>query len=178
MGAWTVPVEGLATLSAVANRPHPGHLGFRGYRAAVRLDLDPSLDPAEYPFRHGLRVRFAETDAMGIVHHSRYLPYLEEARVEYLRDLGHPYSVLREEGIDFAVLEAFVQYRQPLRFDDRVMVHLHLGSATRATFQIAYLLTVDDEVRATAVTVHGCVNPDGRPVRMPKWLLELGGGAG
>lgn len=141
----------------------------------VRLELDPSLNTADYAYSHRLRVRFAETDAMGIVHHSRYLPYLEEARVEYLRHLGHPYHELRAEGVDYAVLEAFVQYRLPLRFDDVVDVHLRLGAATRATFQIAYLLTVDGQVRATAVTVHGCVNPDGRPVRMPAWLLALGG---
>jgi acyl-CoA thioester hydrolase len=136
----------------------------------VRLELDPSLDPGDYAYAHTLRVRFAETDAMGIVHHSRYLPYLEEARVEYLRHLGHPYTELRADGVDYAVLEAFVQYRQPLRFDDQVVVRLRLG----ATFQMAYLLTVDDQVRATAVTVHGCVNADGRPVRMPTWLLALG----
>lgn len=140
----------------------------------MRLELDPSLQPADYAFVHQLRVRFAETDAMGIVHHSRYLPYLEEARVEYLRALGHPYHELRAEGVDYAVLEAFVQYRQPLRFDDVVHVHLRLGAATRATFQIAYLLTVEGQVRATAVTVHGCVNADGRPVRMAAWLLALG----
>jgi len=141
----------------------------------VRLQLQPSLSSADYAYSHRLRVRFAETDAMGIVHHSRYLPYLEEARVEYLRHLGHPYTELRAEGVDYAVLEAFVQYRQPLRFDDVVYVHLRLGAATRATFQMAYLLTVDDEVRATAVTVHGCVTADGRPTRMPPWLLALGG---
>jgi acyl-CoA thioester hydrolase len=110
---------------------------------------------------------------MGIVHHSRYLPYLEEARVEYLRHLGHPYTEMRAEGIDYAVLEVFVQYRMPLRFDDEVDVHLVLGAATRATFQMAYLLTVGGGVRATAVTVHGCVNAVGRPARMPEWLLGL-----
>lgn len=146
-----------------------------GYGARVRLDIEPSLDVTDYRFTHRLRVRFAETDAMGIVHHSRYLPYLEEARVEYLRALGHPYHELRADGVDYAVLEAFVQYRQPLRFDDEVAVHLRMGSATRATFQMAYLLTVADQVRATAVTVHGCVNPEGRPVRMPSWLLDLAG---
>jgi acyl-CoA thioester hydrolase len=139
----------------------------------VRLELEPSLVPTDYPFAHRLRVRFSETDAMGIVHHSRYLPYLEEARVEYLRALGHPYTEMRAEGVDYAVLEAFVQYRQPLRFDDEVTVHLVLGATSRATFQMGYLLTVDGEVRATAVTVHGCVNSDGRPVRMPAWLLAL-----
>ncbi len=140
----------------------------------MRLELVPSLLPADYPYVHSLRVRFAETDAMGIVHHSRYLPYLEEARVEYLRGLGHPYAELRAEGVDYAVLEAFVQYRRPLRFDDVVEVHLRFGAATRASFQMAYLLTVGDEVRATAVTVHGCVNAAGKPVRMPAWLLALG----
>ncbi len=144
-----------------------------GYGAVVRLELVPSLIPAEYSYAHSLRVRFAETDAMGIVHHSRYLPYLEEARVEYLRALGHPYHELRADGVDYAVLEVFVQYRVPLRFDDVVQVSLQLGAATRASFQMAYLITVGDEVRATAVTVHGCVNADGRPVRMPAWLLAL-----
>jgi acyl-CoA thioester hydrolase len=135
--------------------------------------MEPGLDADAYPYHQRLRVRFAETDAMGIVHHSRYLPYLEEARVEYLRHLGHPYTELRAEGVDYAVLEVFVQYRLPLRFDDAVVVHLRLGAATRATFQMAYLLSVDGEVRATAVTVHGCVNQQGRPVRMPRWLLDL-----
>ena len=139
----------------------------------MRLDLVPPDEPGSYPFRHQVRVRFAETDAMGIVHHSRYLPYLEEARVEYLRHLGHPYAQLREDGRDYAVLEAFVQYRRPLRFDDIVTVHLLLGTATRTTFQIAYLLTIGESPCATAVTVHGCVTSDGRPTRLPDWLTEL-----
>lgn len=141
----------------------------------VRLSLKPSLDPADYGYAHQLRVRFAETDAMGIVHHSRYLPWLEAARVEYLRDLGHPYAELRNEGIDFTVIEAYVQYRQPVQFDEVVDVHLRLGSATKTTFQIGYLLTVAGQTRATGVTVHGAVNAEGRPLRMPEWLLSLVG---
>jgi acyl-CoA thioester hydrolase len=120
-----------------------------------------------------MRVRFAETDAMGIVHHGAYLAYLEEARVEYLRAIEHPYDAVRLEGIDFAVLEAYVRYLRPLRFDDRFTVHLVLGAATRATFQMGYLLSVDGRAHATGVTVHGCVDPDGRPVRMPGWLAEM-----
>jgi acyl-CoA thioester hydrolase len=139
----------------------------------MRIAVDPPQDVAAYPYHHSLRVRFAETDAMGIVHHSRYLPYLEEARVEYLRHLGHPYDELRRDGVDYAVLECFVQYRRPLHFDDVVTVHVALAGATRASFQMVYLLTVDDVVHAAAVTVHGCVNPQGRPVRMPAWLAEL-----
>jgi len=136
----------------------------------MRLSVEPSRSADAYPFRHRLRVRFAETDAMGVVHHAAYLPYLEEARVEYLRAAGHPYLEFRAEGVDFAVLEATVSYVSPLRFDDVVDVHVALAAASRATFQIAYLLTVDDRVAATAVTVHGCVRPDGRPTRLPTWL--------
>ena len=140
----------------------------------MRTTLIPSLDPSAYAFAHPLRVRFAETDAMGIVHHGAYLPYLEEARVAYLRAIGHPYvEVQADDGVDFAVLEAFVRYLQPLRFDDEVCVHLVVGGASRATFQVAYLLTVGDSPHATAVTVHGCVDRDGRPQRMPAWLKEM-----
>ncbi len=139
----------------------------------MRLSVEPSLVATDYPFSHRIRVRFAETDAMGIVHHSRYLLYLEETRVEYLRHLGHPYSEMRAEGIDYAVVECFVQYRQPLRFDDEIDVHLLLASATRTSFQMSYLVTVSGEVRATAVTVHGCVTTAGRPTRLPGWLSEL-----
>jgi acyl-CoA thioester hydrolase len=139
----------------------------------VRLSLDPPLDPDAYAFRHRLRPRFGETDAMGVVHHSAYLLYLEEARVEWLRHLGHGYRSVREEGLDFAVLEAYVQYRLPLRFDEEVDVHLGMGKVTRATFQLGYLLVVDGQARATGVTVHGCVDVGGRAARMPSWVAAI-----
>lgn len=137
------------------------------------MSATPGLDPAAYPFRHDIRVRFAETDAMGIVHHSRYLPYFEETRVAYLRHIGHPYTAWQAEGLESAVLECFVQYRLPLRFDEVVTVHTRLAEATRTTFQMTYLLTVDAEVRATGVTVHGLITADGRPTRLPAWLAAF-----
>ena len=149
----------------------------------ARQSLQPSRNSADYPFTHRLRTRFAETDAMGIIHHAAYLPYLEEARVEYLRAVGHPYDSVRagdpdaaggrDDGRDFAVLEVSVQYRKPLRFDDEVDVALVIGAVTGTTFQIAYLLSVDGEARATAVTVHGCVDARGRPARLPAWVAEF-----
>ncbi len=142
--------------------------------AGVRITDDPSTDPQDYEFRHELRVRFAETDAMGIVHHSRYLPMMEEARVAFLRHIGHPYQEIRDEGIEMNVLEAWVKYRRPLVFDDVVDVHVQLTSAERASFQMGYLLTVDDEVRATGITAHGAVTPAGRPTRLPEWLRDMG----
>ena len=138
----------------------------------VRTSVEPSLIASDYPFSHGIRVRFAETDAMGIVHHSRYLLYFEEARVAYLRHVGHPYHEVRGLGIEMAVLEAFVQYRKPLEFDDVFDVHVTIGSLGRVTFQMAYLVTIGDVVHATGVTVHGCITPDGRATRLPAWLTN------
>ena len=132
---------------------------------AMRMAVEPSVDVADYEFSHPIRVRFAELDGVGIVHHSRYLLYLEEARVAYLRHIGHPYTEWREDGADAAVLEAFVRYRRPLRFDEVVDVHLRLADVTRATFQMAYLLT--------GVTVHGMVGPSGAPMRLPAWLAAM-----
>jgi acyl-CoA thioester hydrolase len=149
----------------------------------VRQSLQPSRDPADYPFVHRVRTRFAETDAMGVVHHAAYLPYLEEARVAYLRSIGHPYDAVRSadgsaagagdgDGRELPVLEVSVQYRKPLHFDDEVDVSLCVGAVTRTTFQVAYLLTVRGEARATAVTVHGCVDARGRAARLPAWVEE------
>jgi acyl-CoA thioester hydrolase len=139
----------------------------------VRITAEPSTDPGDYEFAHRLRVRFAETDAMGIVHHSRYLPMLEEARVAYLRHIGHPYSEVRAEGVEMNVLEAWCRYRKPLEFDEVVDVHVRVAGVERASFQMGYLLTVDGEVRATGVTAHGCVTPEGRPTRLPAWLRQM-----
>jgi acyl-CoA thioester hydrolase len=139
----------------------------------VRVALTPSTDPADYPFTHRIRTRFAETDAMGIIHHGAYAPYLEEARVSLLRHAGYPYEQVRLEGFDFAVLELFVRYRLPLHFDEQVDIHVTAGHLTRATFQVGYLLAVDAEPRATAVTVHGAVGLDGRALRMPSWLAGI-----
>jgi acyl-CoA thioester hydrolase len=139
----------------------------------MRQSLEPTRDPRDYQFAHRIRTRFAETDAMGIVHHAAYLPYLEEARVAYLRQLGHPYEEVRRDGFNFAVLEVAVRYRRPLQFDELVDVRLRAGAVSRASFQLAYLLTVGDDVRATAVTVHGCVDPSGKAMRLPAWVGEI-----
>jgi acyl-CoA thioester hydrolase len=138
----------------------------------VRHATAPSTDPADYPFHHDVRVRFAETDAMGIVHHAAYLPYLEEARVEWLERRGHPYPALHAAGSDIAVVEAHVRYVRALRFGDVVRVHVRVPETGRASFAVHYLLTVAGEVAATAVTAHAFVSKDGRPLRVPAWFRE------
>jgi acyl-CoA thioester hydrolase len=138
----------------------------------VRASLQPSTDPDDYPFAHRIRTRFGETDAMGVIHHGSYAAYLEEARVALLVHSGFPYERVRAEGVDFAVLELHVRFRKPLYFGDAVDISVVAGALTRATFQLAYLLQVEGETRSTAVTVHGGVDPGGRPVRLPGWLTE------
>jgi acyl-CoA thioester hydrolase len=142
----------------------------------MRLRFEPSGEGSEYPFTHRLRVRFCETDAMGIVHHGSYFAYLEETRVEYLRALGRPYDRLRAEGVEFPVVEAAMRYRRPLRFDDVVDIRVRVASARGATFQMSYVLDAAGVESATGVTVHGVVDGQGRPTRVPAWLRELAAG--
>ncbi|MHB1712322.1 MAG: acyl-CoA thioesterase [Acidimicrobiales bacterium] len=138
----------------------------------MRLSLRPSTEPSDYRFVHTVRTRFSETDAMGIIHHAAYLLYLEEARVEFLRHGGHPYDGVRAEGINFAVLEAFVDYRRSVGFDEEIAISLSVGNLTGTTFQVGYLLQVAGETRATAVTVHGAVDHAGKARRLPGWLAD------
>ena len=141
----------------------------------MRIHHDPSLESDDYRFWHGVRARFAETDAMGVVHHGAYLPWLEEGRVALLRSAGHPYAAVRAAGIDIAVIEAHVTYRLPVLFDEEVAVGVALAAVSRASFQLAYLLRRNDEAVATAVTAHACLDrATGRPRPVPTWLGELG----
>lgn len=140
------------------------------------MRLDAPSDPAAYPFTHHVRVRFCETDAMGVVHHASYFAYLEESRVEYLRSLDRPYDRLRAEGIEFPVVEAAMRYRRPLRFDDVVDIGVRIASAGGATFQMSYLLGCGGVESATGVTVHCAMDGQGLPMRVPAWLRELAAG--
>jgi acyl-CoA thioester hydrolase len=140
----------------------------------MRLGLEPPRDPAAYRFSHLVRARFAETDAMGVVHHASYLPWLEEARVAFLAAAGHPYREVRAAGIDIAVIEVHAQYLAPARFDDEIRIFVLVGAVTKATLQIAYLLRRADTDIAAAVTVHACLGREsGRPVRVPEWVIGL-----
>jgi acyl-CoA thioester hydrolase len=145
----------------------------------VPRDADLSrapLDISAYDFFHDIRVRFAETDAMTVVHHAAYLPYLEETRVAYLRHLGHPYVEMRADGIDLVVSEVHIRYLAALRFDDVVRVHVRLLEARGARCRIGYVLRVDDVPCASAVTVHGALDRITlRPVRLPTWMRALAG---
>jgi acyl-CoA thioester hydrolase len=126
-------------------------------------------------FRIELRVRFAETDAMGVAHHAAFLPYLETARVEYLRSLGHPYRELRDrDGIEFAVVGVDIRYHAPLRFDDVFSVSCALAERARATFSLAYRVELDGRLVLSGRTRHAVLDrATGAAQRLPEWLVAL-----
>ena len=126
-----------------------------------------------FRFSIDVLVRFAETDAQAIAHHSNYLVWFEAARVAYLAEFAGGYQAIRERGLESVVLEAQLRYRQPARFDDRLEIHARVGAVKHARFRFDYAVTRDGELLADGWTSHACV--DGRtlrPKRIPTELAE------
>lgn len=120
-----------------------------------------------------IRVRYAETDKMGVVYHSNYFIWFEVARVKMLDELGCPYTTLEERGFLLPVMEASSKYLRPARFDDRVIIHLKIQKIPSVRFRVDYELTIEETIIAQAHTVHAFMSPDGRAIRPPQDLLEL-----
>jgi len=121
-----------------------------------------------------VRVRYAETDKMGVVYYANYLVWFEVARCEWLRVTGCTYRELEDEGIVLPVIEAHCEYRRPLRYDEEVEIR------TRATLLSPVRLRFDYEVApaggepaAAGWTIHAGIDPDGRPRRLPQTLRSL-----
>ncbi len=110
-----------------------------------------------------LRVRFYETDLMGIVHHGSYVGYLEIARVEWLRRRGVAYVSWAQRGMHMAVVDLALRYRAPARFDDEIDVEVVLGEWRAASIRFDYrLLRVGDGVLlAEGSTRLACVDDKG-----------------
>jgi acyl-CoA thioester hydrolase len=131
-----------------------------------------------YSFSTDLVVRFAETDAQGIAHHSEFLVWFELTRIEYLRRFRGGYRTLRDEGVDALTLEGYVRYRLPARFDDRLTIHARCTDVRGARFRFEYEIERDGEIVADGWTTHACVSVgDHRPTRVPPWLAEAIGAA-
>ena len=141
-----------------------------------RLRGSTGEDLLVLPFEIAVRVRFAETDAMGVVHHAAYLPYLEAARVEYLRHLGHPYAALREiDGVDFVVVGVRIEYHRPALFDEELIVRVGLAALSKARFSMRYRIERTGEPIASGETHHAVIDrASGRPSRAPAWMRGVG----
>ncbi|MBC2602335.1 acyl-CoA thioesterase [Puniceicoccus vermicola] len=120
-----------------------------------------------------IRVRYAETDMMGIVYHSRYLPWLECSRIQLLDDLGCPYVEMEKMGVRLPVVEVNCRYRYPARFDDRVTVTAEIREMPRARIKIYYQVQRDDgQLLCEASTLHGFMDLENRPCRPPEKLRK------
>ena len=113
------------------------------------------------------RVPFYDTDAMRVVHHARYVHYLELARIEYLDLHDRPYREYVAEGLHFAVTGLEVRYQQAARYDDRLQVTCWLAWLKRVSLAIGYVVARDGELIATATTEHALVSDDGKLVPIP-----------
>ncbi len=125
-----------------------------------------------------LRVRYVETDQMGIVHHSAYLAWMEVARTDFLRQRGLPYKELEERGVRMPVLRVEVQYVQPALYDDEILVKARLAQAggVRFSFEYDVVRVRDGRLLCRGRTDHASTDLSGRPKRMPKVLARQIGG--
>ena len=124
---------------------------------------------------HTVRVRYAETDQAGMAHHSAYLPWFEEGRVELLRSVGKPYQALEAEGIHFPVREAYCRYWALALFDDLLRVTTNIEKVGGASVRFGYRIVrkADDVLIAEGHTRHACVDDAGKVRRLPRDLREL-----
>jgi len=113
------------------------------------------------------RVRFAETDAMGVTYHGNYLPWFEMARVALLDQLGCPYRELEKQGYLLPVLDTGLTYHRPSRFDDRVRITVTLAEKPKARLKLTYQVERDGELLVEGFTVHAFVNREFKAVRPP-----------
>ncbi len=117
---------------------------------------------------HTFRVRYAETDAMGIVHHASYLVWMEMGRTEFMRHFGFTYRELEEIGVMLPVVELGVKYRQSSRYDDEIRISTWVEEMSRVRLRLAYKIerAEDGDLLTEAYTVHTYMGKDGRLLRV------------
>jgi acyl-CoA thioester hydrolase len=121
-----------------------------------------------------LRVRYAETDKMGVVYYANYLVWFEVGRADLLRSLGWTYREMETDGVSLPVIEAHCEYLRPARYDDEIEVRTEgrMLSPVRMEFQYQIVKAADGTVAASGRTVHASLDPSGRPCRLPARVRE------
>lgn len=120
-----------------------------------------------------IRVRYTEVDAMGYLHHSRFLQYFEMGRIEFLRAMGFSYADLEREGVFFVVTKAEIRFKAPARYDEELTLTTRVERQTHVRFDHAYELRRGNLVLAEATTTIACVGRDGKLRAMPEALLAF-----
>jgi acyl-CoA thioester hydrolase len=120
------------------------------------------------------RVRYAETDQMGMVYYANYLIWMEVGRSDFCRQCGFSYSDLeREEKAYLAVAEALCRYRAPARYDDEILVETEMTRVGSRILEFSYRIKNAATLLAEGRTLHVVVGPDGKQRSMPQRYLEL-----
>ena len=122
-----------------------------------------------------VRVRYAETDKMGIVYYANYLVWFEIARTDWLRATGWTYRSMEVDGYSLPVIEAHCEYTSSARYDDEIEIETkaRLMSPVRMAFDYRVLRPSDGAAIASGYTVHASVGPSGRPARLPERVREM-----
>jgi acyl-CoA thioester hydrolase len=119
-----------------------------------------------------ITVRYAETDAMGIVHHAAYVVWLEAARVEWMRAIGFPYTRVEQLGVAFSVIELGLTYRASCRFGDEVQVEVWVSEISSRQVRFEYRVLNQGQLIAQGFSRHLCTERTGRTMRMPVEVWE------
>lgn len=121
-------------------------------------------------------VRYAETDAMGIVHHASYIVYFEEGRSHYARLRGHDYASFERSGFYLAVTEVEARYLKPARYDDRITIHCWLDEVKSRGVTFAYEIVGADNgvIHVKGRSRHICITHAGQVAALPEAWREWG----
>ncbi len=127
------------------------------------------------PFISRVRVRYAETDKMGVVYYANYFVWFEVGRTDLLRESGWNYREMESEGFGLPVIEAQCTYRESAKYDDEIEVRTTgaMLSPVRVQFRYEIVRSADAATLATGTTVHATLDRTGRPCRLPERVRTL-----
>ena len=117
-----------------------------------------------------IRVRYAETDRMGLLHHANYLVYFEQARTELLRSHGLSYKDLEDQGYLLVLTKIEVRYRWPARYDDVLTIKTTVMRTTTVRIDHRYEVFCEGRLLAEGTSTLACVDREGRPQALPEYL--------
>lgn len=124
------------------------------------------LDSHEIP----IRVRYAETDRMGLLHHATYAVYFEMGRTELLRARGHSYREIEDAGFFLVIVDLECKFRQPARYDDLLTLRTSVARVTHVKIVHEYKLFRDGVLLTEGRTTLACVDREGKPQALPENL--------
>jgi len=122
-----------------------------------------------------IRVRYAETDKMGVVYYANYFVWFEVARADLLRSLGWTYREMEHAGVTLPVIDAQCEYRRPARYDDEIEVRTkgRMLSPVRMEFTYEILFREDHSLAASGRTIHAALDLTGKPCRLPDRITQV-----